>query len=80
MTDVLVSKSSFTIDADSVGGPARITAYPGEARTNLMSVYGETIVSSFFVRVSSDASREKLGLLMGGSTLEQKEAAHAAGA
>src|SRR4029450_11960722 len=28
----------------------------------------------------SDASREKLGLLMGGSTLEQKEAAHAVGA
>jgi general nucleoside transport system ATP-binding protein len=27
-----------------------------------------------------DASREKLGLLMGGSTLDQKEAAHAAGA
>ena len=27
-----------------------------------------------------EASREKLGLLMGGSTLEQKEAAHAAGA
>jgi simple sugar transport system ATP-binding protein len=27
-----------------------------------------------------DASREKLGLLMGGSTLDQEEAAHAAGA
>jgi len=27
-----------------------------------------------------DASREKLGLLMGGSSLEQKEAAHAVGA
>ena len=27
-----------------------------------------------------DASREKLGLLMGGSSLEQKEAEHAAGA
>jgi ABC-type uncharacterized transport system ATPase subunit len=29
---------------------------------------------------TSEASREKLGLLMGGSTLEQKEAAHAVGA
>ena len=29
---------------------------------------------------TSEASREKLGLLMGGSTLDQKEAAHAAGA
>ncbi|MGH6710514.1 MAG: ATP-binding cassette domain-containing protein, partial [Bradyrhizobium sp.] len=29
---------------------------------------------------TSDASREKLGLLMGGSTLDSKEAAHAAGA
>jgi general nucleoside transport system ATP-binding protein len=29
---------------------------------------------------TADASREKLGLLMGGSTLEQKEAAHAVGA
>jgi simple sugar transport system ATP-binding protein len=28
---------------------------------------------------TQDASREKLGLLMGGSTLDQKEAAHAAG-
>ena len=27
-----------------------------------------------------DATREKLGLLMGGSSLEQKEAAHAVGA
>jgi simple sugar transport system ATP-binding protein len=27
-----------------------------------------------------DADREKLGLLMGGSALEQKEAAHAVGA
>jgi simple sugar transport system ATP-binding protein len=30
--------------------------------------------------VTQDASREKLGLLMGGSTLDQKETAHAAGA
>jgi simple sugar transport system ATP-binding protein len=30
--------------------------------------------------VTADASREKLGLLMGGSSLEQKEAAHAVGA
>jgi simple sugar transport system ATP-binding protein len=29
---------------------------------------------------TADASREKLGLLMGGSSLEQKEAAHAVGA
>jgi simple sugar transport system ATP-binding protein len=29
---------------------------------------------------TADASREKLGLLMGGSTLDQKEAAHAVGA
>ena len=29
---------------------------------------------------TSEASREKLGLLMGGSTLEHKEAAHAVGA
>ena len=29
---------------------------------------------------TADASREKLGLLMGGSSLEQKEATHAAGA
>jgi hypothetical protein len=29
---------------------------------------------------TSEASREKLGLLMGGSTLDQKEAAHAVGA
>jgi simple sugar transport system ATP-binding protein len=29
---------------------------------------------------TSEASREKLGLLMGGSSLEQKEAAHAVGA
>ena len=32
------------------------------------------------VQLASEASREKLGLLMGGSSLEQKEAAHAAGA
>jgi simple sugar transport system ATP-binding protein len=30
--------------------------------------------------VTADASREKLGLLMGGSSLEQKEAAHAVSA
>ena len=30
--------------------------------------------------VTAEASREKLGLLMGGSSLDQKEAAHAAGA
>ena len=30
--------------------------------------------------LTEDASREKLGLLMGGSSLEQKEAAHAVGA
>src|SRR6267154_2457379 len=30
--------------------------------------------------VTADATREKLGLLMGGSSLEQKEAAHAVGA
>jgi simple sugar transport system ATP-binding protein len=29
---------------------------------------------------TSEASREKLGLLMGGRTLEQKETAHAIGA
>jgi len=29
---------------------------------------------------TAEASREKLGLLMGGSSLEQKETAHAAGA
>jgi simple sugar transport system ATP-binding protein len=29
---------------------------------------------------TQDASREKLGLLMGGSSLDQKEAAHAVGA
>jgi simple sugar transport system ATP-binding protein len=29
---------------------------------------------------TAEATREKLGLLMGGSSLDQKEAAHAAGA
>jgi hypothetical protein len=29
---------------------------------------------------TSEATREKLGLLMGGSTLEPREAAHAVGA
>jgi len=29
---------------------------------------------------TAEATREKLGLLMGGSSLEQKEAAHATGA
>jgi hypothetical protein len=29
---------------------------------------------------TAEASREKLGLLMGGSSLDQKEAAHAASA
>ena len=29
---------------------------------------------------TADADREKLGLLMGGSSLEQKEAGHAVGA
>jgi len=29
---------------------------------------------------TADASREKIGLLMGGSSLEPKEAAHAIGA
>jgi hypothetical protein len=29
---------------------------------------------------TADASREKLGLLMGGSSLDQKDTAHAAGA
>jgi simple sugar transport system ATP-binding protein len=30
--------------------------------------------------VTADATREKLGLLMGGSSLEQKEPTHAVGA
>ena len=37
-------------------------------------------VKSMHVTDSAEATREKLGLLMGGSDLNQKEAAHAVGA